>query len=31
METGPWFLWGYSIPGMAFLAVGGWLIFRALR
>ena len=31
METGPWFLWGYSVPGMAFLAVGGWLIFRALR
>ena len=31
METGPWFLWGYSVPGMAFLAIGGWLIFRALR
>ena len=31
METGPWFLWGYSIPGMALLVVGGWLIFRALR
>ena len=31
METGPWFLWGYSVPGLAFLAVGGWLIFRALR
>ncbi len=31
METGPWFLWGYSIPGMVFLAAGGWLIFRALR
>jgi len=31
LETGPWFLWGYSAPGMAFLAVGGWLIFRALR
>jgi len=31
METGPWFLWGYSVVGMAFLAVGGWLIFRALR
>ena len=31
METGPWFLWGYSVPGIAFLAVGGWLIYRALR
>jgi len=31
METGPWFLWGYSVPGMAFLAIGGWLIFRALK
>ncbi len=31
METGPWFLWGYSVPGMALLAIGGWLIFRALK
>jgi ubiquinone biosynthesis protein len=31
METGPWFLWGYSVAGLAFLAVGGWLIIRALR
>lgn len=31
METGPWFLWGFSVPGIAFLAVGGWLIYRALR
>ena len=31
METGPWFLWGYSVPGVALLVVGGWLIFRALR
>ena len=31
METGPWFLWGYSTPGLALLAIGGWLIFRALR
>jgi len=31
METGPWFLWGYSAPGLALLAIGGWLIFRALR
>ncbi len=31
METGPWFLWGYSAPGMALLAAGGWLVFRALR
>jgi ubiquinone biosynthesis protein len=31
LETGPWFLWGYSVPGMALLALGGLLIFRALR
>ena len=31
METGPWFLWGYSVPGLALLAAGGWLIFKALR
>ena len=31
METGPWFLWGYSVPGLIFLALGGWFVFRALR
>ncbi len=31
LETGPWFLWGYSVPGMVLLALGGLLIFRALR
>jgi len=31
METGPWFLWGYSAPGMALLALGGWLIFKGVR
>jgi ubiquinone biosynthesis protein len=31
LETGPWFLWGYSVPGLVLLAMGGWLIFRALR
>ena len=31
METGPWYMWGYSIPGVALLAIGGWLIFKALR
>ena len=31
LETGPWFLWGYSVPGIALLAVGGWLIFKSLR
>jgi ubiquinone biosynthesis protein len=31
METGPWFLWGYSVPGMALLAIGGWLIFKGLK
>ena len=31
METGPWYMWGYSLPGMVLLAIGGWLIFKALR
>ena len=31
METGPWFLWGYSVPGLALLTIGGWQIFKALR
>jgi ubiquinone biosynthesis protein len=31
METGPWFLWGYSTPGVVLLVTGGWLIFKALR
>ena len=31
METGPWFLWGYSVPGMVLLALGGWQIIKALR
>ena len=31
METGPWFLWGYSVPGMILLALGGWQIFKALK
>ena len=31
LETGPWLLWGYSVPGMAFFAAGAWLIYRALR
>ena len=31
METGPWFLWGYSVPGMVLLVLGGWQIIKALR
>ncbi len=31
METGPWFLWGYSVAGLVFLGLGGWQIFKALR
>jgi hypothetical protein len=31
METGPWFLWGYSVLGMVLLALGGWQIIKALR
>ena len=31
LETGPWFAWGYSTPGLILLALGGWQIFKALR
>jgi len=31
METGPWFIWGYSTPGIILLTLGGWQIFKALR
>ncbi len=31
LETGPWFLWGYSVPGIILLAIGGWLIIKSLR
>ena len=31
METGPWFLAGYSVAGLLLLAAGGWLILRSLR
>jgi ubiquinone biosynthesis protein len=31
METGPWFIWGYSVAGGILLALGGWQIFKALR
>jgi ubiquinone biosynthesis protein len=31
METGPWFVWGYSTAGIILLALGGWQIFKALR
>jgi ubiquinone biosynthesis protein len=31
METGPWFVWGYSTPGVILLTLGGWQIFKALR
>jgi ubiquinone biosynthesis protein len=31
LETGPWFIWGYSTPGIVLLALGGWQVFRALR
>jgi ubiquinone biosynthesis protein len=30
-ETGPWYLGGYSVVGLVFLALGAWLIFRGLR
>jgi len=31
MEAGPWFLWGYSVPGITLLVIGGWLVFKSLR
>ncbi len=31
LETGPWYLAGYSVAGLLLLAAGGWLIFRGLR
>ena len=31
METGPWFVWDYSTPGIILLTLGGWQIFKALR
>jgi ubiquinone biosynthesis protein len=31
METGPWFIGGYSAAGGILLALGGWQIFKALR
>jgi len=31
LQTGPWFVWGYSAPGVILLALGGWQIFKALK
>ena len=31
LETGPWFLWGFSVPGLALLTIGAWLVIRSLR
>jgi ubiquinone biosynthesis protein len=31
METGPWFLWGFSTAGLTLLAVSGWLFIRTLK
>ena len=31
METGPWFVGGFSTPGTVLLALGVWQIFKALR
>jgi ubiquinone biosynthesis protein len=31
METGPWYLWGLSAPGLVMIALGGWIFARALR
>ena len=29
-DTGPWFLWGYSAPGIALLAMGAWLFMKMI-
>ena len=31
METGPWFVGGFSTPGILLLTLGVWQIFRALK
>ena len=31
MESGPWFVWGYSTFGLILLALGGWQTFKALK
>ena len=31
MKTGPWFMWGYSVPGVILLTIGGWQVFKASR
>ncbi|MBT8072042.1 MAG: ubiquinone biosynthesis regulatory protein kinase UbiB [Gammaproteobacteria bacterium] len=31
LETGPWFIWGYSAVGAILLALGCWQIIKALR
>jgi ubiquinone biosynthesis protein len=31
METGPWYWWGLSAPGIAMVGLGAWLFVRALR
>ncbi len=31
MQTGPWFWWGLSSPGLVLLTLGGWLFTRALK
>ena len=31
METGPWFLWGFSTAGLSLLAVSAWLLIRSIK
>jgi ubiquinone biosynthesis protein len=31
LETGPWYLYGLSAPGLLSLLIGGWLLLRAHR
>jgi len=31
LETGPWFLWGYSTIGVLLLVTGAWQLFKSLK
>ena len=31
LEIGPWYLWGWSLPGLLLLATSAWLIIRSLK
>jgi ubiquinone biosynthesis protein len=31
LKAGPWFLGGFSVPGLAALLIGAWLLIKAIR